>query len=105
MTTFNRSQVSDAERPGVRHNDAQNRFELDVDGGLAHLDYRREGDTLIFHHTYVPESARGQGHGARVVRAAMEFAQNGNFKVVPRCSYVASFLERYPQYQRLTLPN
>ena len=105
MTTINRSQTSAAEQAGIRHNQAQNRFELEVNNELAHADYRREGDTLIFHHTYVPESARGQGLGAKVVRAALEYAQNGNFKVVPRCSYVARFIERYPQYERLTLPN
>ncbi|NND61074.1 MAG: N-acetyltransferase, partial [Gammaproteobacteria bacterium] len=72
----NESQASAAERPGINHNTTQNRFELEVDGQLAHADYRREDNVLIFHHTWVPEDLRGKGHAAAVVRAGLEYARN-----------------------------
>lgn len=104
MTLFNTSQTSQSERPGVQHNDAQNRFELEVDGRLAHVDYRREGDVMIFHHTYVPESVRGQGYAGKVVSTALNFARQNNLSVVPRCSYVARYMDRHPEYSHLKVP-
>jgi predicted GNAT family acetyltransferase len=102
MPTDNENQATAAERQGVHHNQEQNRFELSLDGAdPAHADYRRDGDTLVFHHTYVPESARGQGHAATIVRAALDYARDNNFKVEPSCSYVAGYIERNPEYQPL----
>lgn len=92
----------DATQPTVQHNQEQNRFELDLDGDQpAHTDYRREGDTLVFHHTYVPVAERGQGHAATVVRAGLDYARDNKLKVEPRCSYVAGFIERNPEYNQL----
>lgn len=105
MSAVNESQTAGPETPGVHHNHEQNRFEIDVDGAaLAHADYRREGDTLVFYRTYVPESARGQGHAAKLVRAGLEYARNGNYRVEPSCSYVARYIERHPEYQPLVNP-
>lgn len=102
MTTKNENQATAAGEPGVRHNQDKNRFELRVDGAEpAHADYRRHEDTLEFHHTYVPESARGQGHAATIVRAALDYARDNNFTVKPSCSYVAGYIERNPEYQSL----
>ncbi len=82
----------------VTHNEARNRFELAVDGQLAHADYRRAGDTLVFYNTYVPESLRGRGYAAQVVRAGLAYARRNGFDIDPQCSYVASFMQRHPEY-------
>ncbi len=102
MTTGNKNQSNVAERPWVHHNQEKNRFEISLDGAdPAHADYRRKGDTLEFHHTFVPESARGQGHAATIVRAALDYARDNKFKVEPSCSYVAGYIKRNPEYQPL----
>lgn len=82
----------------VVHNEGQKRFELQVGEHLVHTDYRREGDTLVFHHTYTPAAVRGRGLAAEVVRAGLEYARRSGLKVDPRCSYVARFIERHPEY-------
>ena len=102
MTTGNKNQATAAEQPGVHHNQDKNRFEISLDGSEpAHADYRRNGDTHEFHHTFVPESARGQGHAATIVRAALDYARDNKFKVEPSCSYVAGYIKRNPEYQPL----
>jgi predicted GNAT family acetyltransferase len=40
------------------------RYELEVDGGLAFIDYRREGQVVIMTHAEVPPTLRGGGVGA-----------------------------------------
>lgn len=89
----------------VIHNEQKGRFQLDVDNRLAHADYRREGSTLVFYHTYVPETHRGKGYAARVVRAGLEYARSHDLTVVPQCSFVSRYIERHPEYQSLVAPH
>ncbi len=81
----------------VTHNQAASRFEITVEGQLAELSYRREGDRLILAHTFVPESLRGGGIGSALVRAAMEEAETQGSTVVPLCPFVRDWLDRHPE--------
>ena len=56
----------------VRHNEAQTRYELDTEHGMAVAVYRQQGDALVFVHTEVPPEDEGKGIGAQVVRAALD---------------------------------
>jgi uncharacterized protein len=89
------------ETPLVRHNEARHRFEADVEGGVAHCDYELRGDVLYVHHTEVPVAAEGRGFAAAVVQALMQYAERNALKVAPRCSYVRSYMQRYPATQAL----
>lgn len=82
----------------VRHNEAQNRYELDTEHGTAIAVYRRQGDSLVFVHTEVPPADEGKGIGAKIVRAALDDSRKRGFKVVPACSFVAAFVRRHPEY-------
>lgn len=85
----------------VRHNVERNRFEADVEGGLARCDYHRRGDVLYAHHTQVPEAAEGRGIAAAVVAALMDFAEQNALKVAPACSYVRHYMQRHPETRKL----
>lgn len=83
----------------VRHNDdAQNRYELDTEHGMAIAVYRQRGDSLVFVHTEVPPQDEGKGIGAQIVRAALDDSRKRGFKIVPACSFVTAFMRRYPEY-------
>ncbi len=89
----------------VVHNEQRTRFEIALNGKLAVTEYRRtDKQTLEFHHTLVPPELRGQGLAAQVVKAGLDYARANNLRVVPTCSYVASYIERHPQYQDLLAP-
>ena len=64
-------------------------------------EYRRQGDTLVFPHTQVKSSFRGQGMGARLVQAALDDVRARGQRVVPRCWYVAEFIDANPEYRDL----
>lgn len=83
------------------HNSPLQRFELQAEGGLAFASYVREGSRVIFDHTYVPDAFRGKGVAAMLVRVALEEARQQHWKIIPRCSYVAAFIERNPVYADL----
>lgn len=87
-----------------RHDEAQRRFVLDLDGYQAVLMYAKNGKVLDFYHTYVPDALRERGIAEKMVRAGFEYAQKNGFTVVPSCSYVREyFLPRNRQYLSLVV--
>ncbi len=85
----------------VQHNPTASRYEALVDGHLAVAEYQLDGDRMIFTHTFVPPELRGRGLAEKLVRPALEWARTEKRRVVPACSYVATFIERNPQFQEL----
>lgn len=90
-----------AEDIEVRHDAAQQRFEVVIDDTRAELDYEQRGDVLCLTHTGVPPAIGGRGVGGALVRSALEYARAKGLKVNPTCEYAASFIARNPQYQDL----
>lgn len=86
----------------VTHNVGLQQFETQAgDGSLAFLTYSFEGRNVAFDHTFVPEELRGRGIAASLVRAALQEARLQGWRVLPRCSYVAGFMERHPEFADL----
>ena len=85
----------------VANNASAKRFETMVDGSMAVLDYELEDGTLILVHTGVPPALEGRGIGGKVVKAALEYAQDAGLKVVPECPFVRSYIERHKEYEHL----
>jgi predicted GNAT family acetyltransferase len=88
----------------VEHNPAASRFECRLQGELAQCAYRRDGGTVAFVHTEVPEALNGQGVAASMVQQALAWARDEGLKVRPLCSYVASYMRRHPETQDLLEP-
>jgi phosphoenolpyruvate-protein phosphotransferase len=86
----------------VMHNVKLQRFESQAgDAPLAFLSYTHEGEHVILDYTFVPDELRGHGMAATLVRAALDEARQRRWKIVPRCSYVAGFIERNPEFADL----
>ncbi len=89
------------EKIDISHNQAQRRFETEVEGHLAYADYEMDGEVMHFTSTQVPEAIGGRGIAGRLVRTGMDYAREHGHDVVPACSYVAAWLERHPEYEDL----
>ena len=85
----------------IRHNAQATRFETEVDGQLAHCDYRLHEGVMQLVHTEVPPALEGRGIGAALVRTALEHAAAAGLRVRPRCSFVSAYLARHPEYRHL----
>ncbi len=79
----------------VIDNRAESRFELDGEGALAELVYRRRANRLVLVHTEVPDALSGQGIGGVLVKAAVDRAAAEGLTVVPLCPFARSWLERH----------
>lgn len=86
----------------VKHNATEKRFEATVDGHLCVAEYTLGDGEIVFTHTFVPPELRGRGIAEQLVRPALEHAKKEGLRVIPACSYVASFIRRHREYVPLT---
>jgi len=86
----------------VIHNEAEQRYELTADGQTAVLAYTVEKGMLSLDHTVVPPELEGRGIGSKLAKFALDEARDGGKKILPRCSFVRTYLERHPEYAPLT---
>ena len=78
------------------------RFELLVDGEVAGVaEYHARGDVVVVPHTEIAVDRRGQGLGAVLVAGVLDELRRRGARVVPRCWYVAEFIEAHPAYADL----
>lgn len=85
----------------VLHQQDQSRFAILLDEYIAELTYRIKDEIITFTHTGVPRELEGNGIGSLIVRAGLDYAREQGYKVVPRCSFVASYMSRKPEYADL----
>lgn len=85
----------------ITHNQAANRFETTIDGQTGYISYQDRNDKLVYDHTIVPQQLGGQGIGSVLVKHALDYAREHDKKVVPQCSFVASYISKHPEYQDL----
>jgi len=84
-------------KPVVVHRPELQAFVMAGAATTAVCAYRRQGDTLVLHHTEVPPALQGQGLAAVLVQAALDWARAEGLRVRPACSYVATYMRRHPQ--------
>ena len=91
-----------ADVPGTfRDNTAAGRFELEIDGTPAFLEYRRRGDRLLLIHTEVPEALRGRGLGSALIKWVLDLARQEKLRVVAVCPTVQEYIRKHPEYEAL----
>jgi len=92
--------------PPVRDNRAEQQFEIILDdGSVAFARYERLEHAMLFPHTVVPPSHEGQGLGSRLIRAGLDAARTEKLKVVPECTFFASYMKRHPETHDLLDPD
>ena len=84
-------------------NETEHRYEAHVDGELAGFArYQLDGERIVFTHTEVDDRFEGQGVGSQLARFALdEVRARGGLRVVPRCPFIKSWIEKHPEYADL----
>ncbi len=83
------------------NNEAIHHFELEINGQLAFIDYKRKDNKIYLIHTEVPETLKGTGSAEAIVTKAFHFIEEHQLNLVPLCSYVQVYLKRHPEWNRL----
>ena len=83
----------------VRHEPSAKRFAVRIKNKIGYLSYEiRDNYTLDYAHVYVPPEYRRCVIAAKITKIAMEYARDKLLKVIPSCSYVASYLSKHTEY-------
>lgn len=86
----------------IRHDEPGKRFVLAIDQAEAVLNYNEvDAQTLDYYRTYVPPSMRGGGIASKITEHALRHAQERGLKIVPTCPFIATYIERHPEYAPL----
>ncbi|MFC0518141.1 GNAT family N-acetyltransferase [Mucilaginibacter angelicae] len=83
------------------NNEAIHNFELTVEGHRAFIDYKKKDDKIYLIHTEVPVELEGKGVASAIVEKAFDYIEQNNLKLIPLCVYVASYLKRHPEWNRI----
>lgn len=89
----------------IRDERDRSRFVTEVDGEAATVRYSIDEDIIRLTHTDVPPSLEGRGIGSSLAKYALESARDRGLKVQPQCPFIASYIERHPEYRDVVDPD
>jgi predicted GNAT family acetyltransferase len=82
-------------------NEDQQRFEMNIDGEYAVINYRQTNGVVNLVHTEVSEELEGKGVAAALVTKTLQYLDQHQLKMVPSCTYVQYYLRRHPEWNRI----
>ncbi len=96
--------MSETAAPVIRDNPDASRYEAELDGHVAVVDYNLIEGGIIIAHTGVPKSIEGRGAAGALFRAVLDRARAEGWRVVPVCPVFALWLKRHPEAHDLIDP-
>lgn len=88
-----------------RQNEDKQRFELEVEGHIAFIEYKITTQNIIFlTHTEVPKSLEGKGVGSAIVSKTLQWIKSKGYPLAPLCPFVGAYLKRHPEWQEILAP-
>ena len=94
-----------AETPTVVMNEQTHRFEVTAEGQTAFAEYRLKDGVLTLPHTVVPEALGGRGIAGALAEAALSYARAKGLLVKPTCPFIASYIDRHPEWRDVLHPD
>jgi predicted GNAT family acetyltransferase len=85
----------------ITDNAEKKRFETQVEGHTALIEYIRAKDAIYLTHTEVPKALGGKGVGSALVKGVLENLEEEALLVAPLCPFVAAYMKRHPEWKRL----
>lgn len=80
----------------------KNRFYVEINGKTSELQYKKiDEKTLDYQRTFVPEELREQGIAGKIVKHALEYAKENDYKIIPSCDFVQHYIDQHPEYKGL----
>jgi predicted GNAT family acetyltransferase len=88
----------------IVHNEEARQFEVTIDKRTAKVTYVMLSPTsIIYTHTVVPFSLKGQGIASTLARYVLDYARENNLNVIPQCPFIRSYIDSHPEYEDLVM--
>lgn len=85
----------------ITHDPDHHQFVAVVEDKTAMLKYSvsANGKTLDYYSTFVPPELRGRHVGEDMVKVALDYAKDNNYRIIPTCSFVKTYIDRHSEYK------
>ena len=93
--------MNTATSPAIEHDASKQCFFVFVEAQRCVLDYTLKDQHMTITYTGVPDALGGRGLAAQLTKCALEYARAQHWKVIPRCSYAAVYIQRHAEYATL----
>ncbi|QAA80279.1 N-acetyltransferase [Aequorivita sp. H23M31] len=85
----------------VIDNKEKKRFETEIDGYKAFVEYEVKPNILILEHTEVDKALGGKGVGSEMVEAVLLQIELRGLKVIPHCPFIKKYISKHPEWQSI----
>lgn len=82
-------------------NEEKKRFEINVDGYIAFVNYLEKNTQIALVHTEVPEILGGRGVASALVEKTLHYIDATGKLILPFCPYVFAYIQKHPQWKRI----
>lgn len=90
--------------PLVR-NEEKMRFEIEVNGHFAFIDYEILDSRIALVHTSADPELKGTGAAIAVVEKTLEYIEKSGKLLLPYCPYVFVYIKKHPEWKRIVDKN
>jgi len=87
----------------VVDNREKNRFEAEIDGYRAVVEYNVKPNIIVLKHTEVDKELAGRGIGGEIVEAVLLQIEQRGLKVVPECGFVRNYIGKHPEWKSIVV--
>jgi hypothetical protein len=85
----------------IQHDPKSQEFTAELSGHRGALQYRYANRVMTIAHITVPPAIGGRGVAAELASAALHWARDQGWTVIPECSYARTFMARHAEYADL----
>ena len=85
-------------------NEEDHRFELELNGFKAFIDYKETEHQIALIHTESPEQLAGTGVALALVEKTLHWIKDSGKLLLPYCPFVFAFIKKHPEWKTLVDP-
>jgi predicted GNAT family acetyltransferase len=85
----------------VIDNKEKNRFEAEVDGHTAIIEYMVQPGVLSLTHTEVPKELSGQGVASEMTEKVLLQIELRGLQIVPVCPFIKKYIDKHPEWKSI----
>ena len=104
MTNFNKQNIimkTEFESIPLVKNESKKRFEIEIDGHFAFINYGETENQIALVHTEAEPELAGTGAAGAVVEKTLIYIKESGKKLLPFCPYVFAFIKKHPEWKAI----
>lgn len=82
-------------------NEDKKRFEIEIDGHFAFINFTETQNQISLNHTEVEKELEGKGAATAVIEKTLENIEKSGKKLLPFCPLVFAYIKRHPDWIRI----